>query len=724
MNTTLDRRQFLHVTTLAGGGVLLGIYIDSADVFAATAADFTPNAFIRITSDGAITLIAQNPEIGQGVKTMLPMIIADELDVDWQDVKVEQAPFDAVKFASQYTGGSTATPNHWLPMRRVGAAAREMLVIAATQTWGVSPSECETKSGVVYHRVSGRSLTYGELAEKAATVPVPLLETVRLKDPKEFRIIGTDIHGVDNHAIVTGQPIFAIDVTLPGMLYAVFEKCPVFGGKVASANLDEIRTQPGVRHAFVVEGGSALAGLLDGVAIVADNWWAAREARGRLRVTWNEGRTAEQSSARFARRAAELAQQPPHRSLRHDGDVDAALAGAAKVLKAEYSYPFIAHATLEPQNCTANFHDGKLEIWAPTQVPFAGWKLVSQTLGINEGDITIHLVRGGGGFGRRLSNDYMVEAAWIAREIGAPVKLLWTREDDMRHDFYRPAGFHYLTGGVDASGKLIAWRDHFVSFGEGERFAVAADIAATEFPAQFVPNFAVDVSLMPFGVPVGALRAPRSNAISFVVQSFLDELAHAAGKDPVLFLLELLDNTDTATSTEFDARRMRGVLELVAEKSRWGAQQLPRGTGMGVAFQLSHGAYFAEVVQATVSEQGKLKVDRVWVASDVGSQIINPLNAENNVQGGVLDGISHALGQEITIERGRAVQSNYHNYPLLRFSQAPPVEVHFLRTDNPPSGLGEPSLPPVIPALCNAIFAATGKRVRSLPLSTQDLSWT
>lgn len=735
----MSRRTFLRASALAGGGILLASYVETlgaVDSFAAAAApkagpEAVLGTYIRITPDGIVTIVAKNPEIGQGVKTMLPMLIAEELDVEWKNVRVEQAPLDTARYQAQFAGGSTATPTNWLPMRRVGAAGRAMLVAAAAQSWSVPAADCDTDRGVVRHRASGRSLSYGELATTAAAITAPDLASVPLKDPKAFRIIGTRVGGVDTHAIVTGTPLFGIDVTVPGMLYATFVKCPVFGGKVATANLAELKRQPGVRQAFVVEGDTALNGLLGGVAIVADSWWQANRARTALRVTWDEGATAQQSSTGFAARAAALAKQPAQRSLRRDGDVDAALRGAAKVVRGEYFYPFIAHASLEPQNCTARFEGGKLEIWAPTQNPASGRSLVTKTLGLTDEDVTIHITRSGGGFGRRLSNDYMVEAAWIARQAGAPVKLLWTREDDIQHDFYRPAGFHYFSGGVDASGALVAWRDHFVSFGDGERFASSAGIGGTEFPARFVPNFALDASVMPLGVPTGPLRAPGSNGIAFAVQSFIDELAHAAGKDPVQFKLALLANAQpepAATAgprpAPYDAGRMRGVLQMVADKSGWGARTLPRGTGMGVAFHFSHRGYFAEVVQASVSRAGAVKVEKVWVAGDIGDQVINPSNAENQVQGAVLDGIAQALMQEITIERGRTVQSNFHDFHLLRHAQAVPVEVHFLESDQPPTGLGEPALPPVVPALCNAIFAATGKRVRSLPLSNQDLRWS
>ena len=732
--SSLDRRDFLRVTAVAGGGVLLGAYSASsagAGVLEGSepAADFTLNVFIRITPDNLVTIISKNPEIGQGIKTSLPMIVAEELDVAWEDVRVEQAPLDTDRFTRQSVGGSSGTPRNYDNMRRTGAAARHMLVAAAAGMWGVPASALTTEAGVVTDRASGRSATYGELADRAVAVTPPDLASVPLKDPMDFTILGTRVPGVDNLDIVTGKPLYGIDVTLPGMKYAVFEKCPVFAGKVVSANLDEIQAEPGVRHAFIVAGGDNLTGLLDGVAIVADSWWQASQARKKLRVDWAEGAHADDSSEGFAARAATMSKSTPEDVFPPDGDPDAALAGAEQVVEAEYSYPFIAHASLEPQNCTAHFHDGRLDMWAPTQAPQRGRDRVANTIGIDASAITVHITRSGGGFGRRSSTDYMVEAAAIAKEVDTPVKLVWSREDDIRHDFYRPAGFHYLKGGLDADGKVVAWKNHFVTFGTDGRPAPSANLGATEFPARFVPNYELGLSFIPFNVPTGVLRAPRSNGVAFVMQSFMDELAHAAGADPVQLRYDILaayqaPEAEGDRGGSLDPARMRSVLELVAEKSAWGSTRLPRGTGRGVAFHFSHRGYFAEVVEVTVSNAGAVSVNKVWVAADIGSQIVNLSGAEAQVQGAVLDGIAQTLGQEITIERGRTVQSNFHDFQLIRLKQAPAeIEMHFLRSDVAPTGLGEPALPPVVPALCNAIFAATGKRIRSLPLSKHDLRW-
>jgi isoquinoline 1-oxidoreductase beta subunit len=725
-----SRRSFLKISAVAGGGFMLRAMLPS--IAKADGVAEPLNAFIRIAPDGVVTIMSKNPEIGQGIKTMLPMVIAEELDVDWKHVRIEQAPLNAALYGQQFAGGSMATPLNYDPLRRVGAAGRQMLMTAAAQSWNVSPAECRTEAGVVHHDSSGRSLGYGALASKAVKVPVPDLGSVTLKDPKTFRIIGRPMPGVDNAKVVSGQKLFGIDVTVPGMLHAVFQKCPVFGGKIVRANVDAIKALPGVHDAFIIHGngGGDPQGLADGVAIVAKSWWVANRAREKLDITWNEGPTAAQSTEGFADGAARLAKGAPASYLRRDGDAADALKNAAHVVEAAYAYPFLSHIDLEPQNCTAHFRDGKVVFWAPTQNPGPGAKLVATTLGIAESDITVNMTRVGGGFGRRLRNDFMAEAAWISKQVGAPVKLLWNRQDDMQHDFYRPAGFHFFKAGLDDTGGLVAFTDHFVTFGHGSKLADSAMMDANEFPALLVPHLEYGQSVMELGVPTGPMRAPRSNALAFAFQSFVDELADRAGHDPVAFRLTLLGDPKVLINStgkpnalrDFNTGRMRDVLLKVAEVSGWADRHsLPKGTGKGVAFYFSHLGYFAEVVQASVSAAGDVTLNHVWIVGDVGSQIINPSGAENQVQGAALDGLGAALGQAITIDRGRVVQANFDTVKPLRTNQVPPVDVHFLKTEYPPTGLGEPALPPVIPALCNAIFAATGKRVRSLPIDTDVL---
>jgi isoquinoline 1-oxidoreductase beta subunit len=743
----MDRRAFLRVSALAGGGLAIAAYFDPIPALLGQGpgrggAALLPTAFIKIARDGRVTIIGKNPEIGQGIKTTLPMLIAEELDVDWSAVTVEQGDLDP-KYGSQGAGGSTAVPTNWIPMRQVGAGARQMLVSAAASTWSVPEAELTTASGQVLHAASKRSIGYGELADKALAMTPPDPGSVKLKDPKDFKIIGRSTLGVDVPGIVVGKPMFSIDAGVPGMLYAVFQRCPVFGGKVASANLDQIKALPGVKDAFVVEGGAALNGLMGGVAVVADSWWLAEKARRQLKVTWNEGPTAANSSEGFAAAAKTFSTGAPQQVTRKDGDLDAAYAGAAKVVEGAYFYPFLSHAPLEPMNATASFQDGKVELWAGTQQPTSGRALVAQTLGIQPTDVTIHMTRIGGCFGRRLSNDYLAEAAWIAKAVGVPVHLQWTREDDMGHDQYRPAGFHFLKGGVDGAGKLVAWTNHFVTFTvDGQRATGGSGMGGGEFPARFIPNYQLGTSMIPFGVPTGSMRAPGSNGIAFVIQSFLDELAHAAGQDPIAFRLALLANPlvqaapdpaaagrggpggGNAFAGGWDPARMRGVLEMVREKSGWGRVKLPAGTAMGVAFHQSHSGFFAEVAEVSVDAAKKVKVNRVWVAADIGRQVINPINAEAQIQSSIIDGMSQLMSYAITINKGQALESNFDEYEPVRMSQVPKeIHVDFLLSDNNPTGLGEPALPPILPAIGNAIFAATGARLRTLPLAKSGYSW-
>jgi isoquinoline 1-oxidoreductase beta subunit len=742
----LNRRSFLQLTALAGGGLALNLYRSplAAAQQPGTPPDLTPQAFIHIAPDGAVTIMARASESGQGMRNMLPMLIAEELDVDWKDVRVKQADLNEKIYGRQFSGGSHNTPQGWEPMRRVGAAGRQLLITAASQTWSVPADECATQSGRVLHSATGRSLSYGELAAKAAALEPPALSSVKLKDPKDYRIIGHSQPGVDTHAIVTGKPLFGIDVELPGMLYAAIEKAPVFAGKVKSANIDQVKTLPGVRHVLVIDGGITPAaytpwepGMEPGIAIVADTWWQAQQARKQLKVDWDLGPAATQSTEGFKKRAEELLKAAPANSLRNYGDLDSALKSSAKVVEATYEYPFIAHVTLEPQGSTAHWKDGKLEMWSTSTLPADGLGLVAKTLGIQESDVTTHMVRSGGSFGRRLQNDYLVEAAWIAKRVDAPVKLLWSREDDIAHDPFRPGGTVGLKGGLDAQGKLTAWRHHFITYGDEKHATSGGGIGQDTYPAGFPPAYALYTSKQPLMLRTGALRAPGDNAYCWVAQSFLDELAVAAGRDPLEFQLELLSNKQSPWSSgEHDPvgdhepsgqevlipERFKGVLELVADKSGWAKRSKTSGRGMGIAAWFCHLGYFAHVADVSVDAQNKVTVHQVWVAGDIGSQIINPAAAENLVFGGVIEGMSH-MGQEITLVDGKIQQSNFHNHPLMRIRQAPKIEAYWRKTDYAPTGLGEPGLPPTLPAVCNAIFAATGRRIWALPLQRSGFSW-
>lgn len=738
----LNRREFLKATTLAGGGFALGLYrAPWAMAQGAPPPDLKPTAFISIAQNGIATIKARGPEIGQGVRTMLPMLIAEELDVEWKDVHVVQAELDEAAYGPQFAGGSMSTPISWNPMRQVGAAARQMLMEAAAKKWSVPAGECSTEAGRVLHKKSGRSAGYGELAEAAAAGPVPPLKSVKLKNAKNYRIIGKSQTGVDMRAISTGKPIFGIDIQLPGMLHAVIAKCPVYGGKVKSANTEEVGKLPGVHKVVIIPGTLSNdvvvpnePGMEPGVAVLASTWWHAESARQQLKVEWDEGSGAAQSSDGFAENAEKLLAAEPQNTIRTYGDADGALKSSAKVIEAKYAYPFIAHATLEPMGTTAAYKDGKLEIWTQSQTPGGGRGLVAQALGIDPGQITVNMIRAGGGFGRRLMNDYMVEAAWLSREAGTPVKLTWSREDDMGHDAYRAGGFHKLKAGLDSNGKLVAWRQHFVTYGEGKKSAAGAGIDALEYPSGRVPNYTLCSSAMPLKLRTGWLRAPGANALCWVGQSFLDELAHEAGRDPLEFQLEVLAREavplpghvarmgEDGADPELNAERLKGVFTLVAEKSGWAKRKQEKGRGMGIAAYFCHLGYFAEVADVSVDANNKVTVHRIWAAGDVGRQIINPGAAENITKGGILEGLSE-MGQEITLSAGAVNQSNYDTFQFLRMREAPPVEVHWKITDFPPTGLGEPMLPPALPAVTNAIFAATGKRIRTLPLQKSGFSW-
>jgi isoquinoline 1-oxidoreductase beta subunit len=723
---TVDRRTFLKLTGVAGGGLMLAIAAPGGRSLAHAAAEdvtsFAPNAYLKIATDGVITIYSKNPEIGQGVKTSMPMIVAEELDASWDDVRVEQSEINEAVYGRQFAGGSLAIPWHWDTLRQAGAVAKAMLVAAAAERWGVPASELAAADSRVTHAASGRSLGYGELAAAAAQLPVPDPKDIPLKARDQYKLLGKRITGVDNHALVTGQPLFGIDQAVDGMHYATFVKCPAVGGRVAGANLDEIKALPGVTHAFVLEGNGKVTELMPGVAIVANSTWATLNARRALKVDWDESDASKDSWSASVAAAKRLSQQQvTGQPVAASGNADAALAAGTKRVKSFYTYPFVSHAPMEPQNCTAWYRDGQLTLWAPTQTPGRAIDNAASVLGIDKANITLHQTRVGGGFGRRLMNDFACEAAAISREAGVPVKLQWTREQDMGHDFYRVGGFHALEGSVDADGKLSGWRNHFITFtADGEKPVSGGTIRPAEFPGPLVENYELTMSMLPLATPCGPWRAPGSNAIAFAVQSFIHELAVAADRDHLEFLLEIMGEPrwlGEQRGRDLNTARAAAVIKLAAEKAGWG-RPMPAGRGLGLSFHFSHMGHFAEVADVSVTADKKLTVHSVTIAADVGP-IVNMSGAENQCEGGVIDGLSTMIGLELSIEEGRIQESNFDRYPILRMGSVPDVNVHFIQSEYPPTGLGEPALPPLAPAVCNAIYAASGHRVKTLPLSRE-----
>jgi isoquinoline 1-oxidoreductase beta subunit len=728
--TTFSRRGVLKLTGAAGAGLVLAFSFGPHEAAAAAAAtpgkEFVPNAFLSVSPSGSIMIYSKGPEIGQGIKTAFPMIIAEELDAAWKDVRVEQAPVNTAVYGRQVAGGSNSIPMSWDQLRTAGATGRAMLIAAAAKQWNVPAADCTAADSAVTHAASGRSLTYGQLALAAAAMPVPDAKSLKFKTRDQYKLLGQRIGGVDSLKIVTGQPLYGIDHVVPGMVYAAYEKCPAVGGKVASANLDYIKTLPGVKDAFIIEGNGNVTEIMPGVAIIADSTWNAFSAKRALQVKWDESGASKESWTDFSNKAKEFAKKGGAESLGKRGDPDAALKTAAKKLDAYYSYAFLPHAPLEPQNTIAAWKGDVLELWSPTQAPERGQQALMKHYNLPVEKIIINQLRAGGGFGRRLTNDFMFEAAEISKRAGGvPVKLTWTREDDMRHDFYRVGGFHQLSGGLDANGKLVAWKNHSIGFTtDGKAPVMGAAIPADEFPLPLVENSELTQTLMPVMTPIGPWRAPKANVVAFTIQSFLHELSVAGGRDHVEFLLEILGEPKwlpPATPAALNTGRAAAVIKLAAEKSGWG-KPLPKGRALGIAFHFSFQGHFAEVAEVSVDANKHVTVHKVVVVGDIGP-IINMSSSENQCEGAVIDALSTMMNLQLSIEGGRIQQSNLTEYPILRMKSAPPiVETHFIQSDFTPTGLGEPAFPPLAPAVANAIFTASGHRFRNLPLCNEGVT--
>jgi isoquinoline 1-oxidoreductase subunit beta len=699
----LSRRGFLK-GSLFGVSLILGCSSGSDEKATAPLPSFVPNAFLEIDAADQVTLWATRPEMGQGVHTSLPMIVAEELEVEWSAVAFKRAPFDA-RYGGQDVAGSSSVRFSFMPLRQAGAAAREMLIAAAAAAFGAPAEECRAEKGAVIHTPTSRSLRYGELVEAASKLPVP--SEPRLKDPSEFRLIGTRVKRVDAPAKVDGSAGFGIDTRIPGMLHATVLHCPVFGGTLASVDDAAARKVPGVRH---------VEKLKAAVAVVADTTWAAMKGRDALTVTWDEGAAATATSAQM-REALKAAVTRPAAVAHAEGDAEAALAGAATTLSAAYEVPYLAHAAMEPVNCAADVRADACEVWAPGQFPSVMHVLAAKIAGLPPEAVKVNMTFLGGGFGRRSEQDFLIEAVTLSKAVGAPVKVTWSREEDTKQDFYRAASYHELRAGLDDQGGLAAWTHRVVApsiFGQrGIPIENNLDPQAVEGAAELpytIPAVLVDYVMENGVVPVGFWRSVYNSQNAFANECFVDEIAVAAGKDPVELRREILAGSP----------RLKAVLDLAAEKAGWGSA-LPAGRGRGVAVHHSFETYVAQVAEVTVSPEGVVKVDRIVCAVDCGIAI-NPDTIEAQIEGAIVYGLSAALKEEITIDKGRVVESNFYDYDVLRMGEMPVIEVHLVQSGEAPGGIGEPGLPPTAPAVANAVFAATGKRIRRLPIRADELT--